>query len=145
MEDIGDRLIKIAEYMGVSKASDFSKATGFSHQVSSNYLKKNRKPNAEAIVKIKQTFNNIDMNWFVTGNGNMFVSEGNSLKGESVQEIARYLFNNNEELMQNSLFREYIKSNITLLNIEEEQKRLEENRSKIKQEIESKFSKKIKR
>ncbi|UAB85012.1 transcriptional regulator [Zunongwangia sp. SCSIO 43204] len=71
MGDINSRLIELADKYNISKASEFAEKTGFNHQTASNYLKGRRTPNAEALAVIKQKFDNIDLNWLITGEGEM--------------------------------------------------------------------------
>jgi len=71
MGDINSRLAKYAEKHDVSKASVFAEKTGFNHQTASNYLNGRRKPNAEALAQIKQTFGDINLTWLITGEGDM--------------------------------------------------------------------------
>lgn len=70
MNEFNKRILEVAEYYGITKPVDFAKKTGFSHQVSSNYLKGERTPTAEALLKIKQTFD-INADWLLTGQGTM--------------------------------------------------------------------------
>ncbi len=70
MEKINSRILQIADYYNIKKAADFSKKTGFSHQVASNYLKGTRVPNAEALAVIKQVFD-VSADWLLTGEGEM--------------------------------------------------------------------------
>ncbi len=67
MSTFNERIIQIAEHYGVNKPSKFSKATGFSHQVASNYLKSAQKPSVDALQKIQLCFDSIDPNWLLTG------------------------------------------------------------------------------
>jgi len=71
MNEFSQRINQIADYYGVTKASEFAKKTGFSHQTASNYLKGVRIPTAESIKTIKQVFDKIDANWLLTGKGDM--------------------------------------------------------------------------
>ena len=77
MNCFNERIAQIADYFGVAKPSDFAKKTGFSHQVASNYLKGERTPTVEALMKIKQTFD-VDANWLLTGEGEMHTSFNNT-------------------------------------------------------------------
>lgn len=67
---------------------------------------------------------------------NTISHEFNKHAKESVLEITRFLFENNNELMKNVVFREYIKSNIELLEIEKEEKSLEEKKKIAQNKIE---------
>lgn len=71
MMEIYERVKEIAEYYRVSKPSEFAKKTGFSHQVSSNYLKGNRNPTRESINTILVAFPEINSDWLLAGIGPM--------------------------------------------------------------------------
>ncbi len=75
MNTLNERIIRIAEHYGVNKPSKFSKATGFSHQVASNYLKSVQKPSVDALQKIQLCFDQIDSAWLLTGKGNMLLED----------------------------------------------------------------------
>lgn len=74
MNDINKRILQVADYYEVSKPIDFAKKTGFSHQVSSNYLKGDRIPTVEALIRIKQVFD-LSTDWLLTGDGEMLKKE----------------------------------------------------------------------
>ncbi len=71
MDKINDRIIELAKHYGVNKASDFSRSTGLSHQVSSNYLKGLKKPSVDALEKIQTSFDSLNPMWLLTGQGEM--------------------------------------------------------------------------
>lgn len=73
MNDFFSRFTQFTEYYGVNKASELSKKTGLQHQTVSNYLK-GRKPDADSLAIIQQTFENLDMCWLLTGKGQMLKS-----------------------------------------------------------------------
>jgi len=61
---------------------------------------------------------------------------------EEISEIIRFLHEKNDLLMESRIFRQYIGSNIDLLEIEKEEKDLEEKKKKIKEAIIEKFASK---
>jgi transcriptional regulator with XRE-family HTH domain len=75
MNEFNERIIQIADYYSVTRASDFSRKTGFSHQTASNYLKGSRIPTAESLKIIKQVFDLINAEWLLTGKGEMIRTE----------------------------------------------------------------------
>lgn len=81
MNDVNKRILQVADYYGVSKPIDFAKKTGFSHQVSSNYLKGDRMPTVEALIKIKQVFD-LNSDWLLTGKGEMLKKENTAFNKE---------------------------------------------------------------
>lgn len=87
MSDFNERIIQIADYYGVKKASEFAKKTGFSHQVASNYLKSTKNPSVEALKRIQLCFDKINPGWLLTGSGDMVLSD-NNLDADSVYNIS---------------------------------------------------------
>ena len=75
MSELSERLNKIAEYYNLNNYSDFAKKTGLSHQTASNYLKGKQKPDAEKLAKIKQSFESVNGDWLLTGEGDMLKSD----------------------------------------------------------------------
>ena len=72
MVGFNDRIIAIAKHYNLLKPADFARRTGFSHQVASNYLKKLKKPSADALEKIQLCFDSVNSEWLLTGKGEMF-------------------------------------------------------------------------
>jgi len=68
---ISKRIKQIFDYKGFSKYSEFAEATGLSHQVASNYIKGKQKPDPDKLAKIQQSFDEINAEWLLTGNGEM--------------------------------------------------------------------------
>ena len=121
MGDICSRLNDIAKHYNLSKYSDFAKTTGLSHQSASNYLKGKQKPDIDKLSIIKQSFDIISSDWLLTGRGEMLISESTPhLSTDSIIDLTEYLFDHNETLMTDPLFRKYIESNIITLEIERE-------------------------
>jgi transcriptional regulator with XRE-family HTH domain len=85
MNEFNNRIVQIADYYKLSRASDFAKKTGFSHQTASNYLKGERIPTAESLKTIQQTFDKINADWLLTGRGSM-------LKGLRTTDVLGNLF-----------------------------------------------------
>jgi len=75
MSDIYERVEQLADYYRVSKPSEFAKITGFSHQVSTNYLKGKRNPTREALTTIMKVFPEINSDWLLTGRGEMLKND----------------------------------------------------------------------
>ena len=51
----------------------FSEISGIPYRSVQNYLRNEREPNVEALIKLKETMN-IDINWLLTGEGKMYRS-----------------------------------------------------------------------
>jgi hypothetical protein len=88
----------------------------------------------DKIEKIIEKYPNINLNWLLTGQGEMLVSTTN-LSTDSITDVVGYLMENNDTLIADPLFREYVKSNLEILEIEREQDKLEKKKQVIKDQI----------
>ena len=117
------RLNQIFKHYKMSKYSEFAEKTGLSHQVSSNYLKGKQKPDAEKLSKIIQSFDEINAEWLITGNGEMIKKDDNGLNDEEknvlnkitedykkidIENLVRFISENDDELMKNPIYNNYI-------------------------------------
>ena len=75
MNDFFFRFTQFAEYYSVIKPSELAKKTGMTHQSASNYLKNKGNPSIEVINQIKMAFPKLNINWLLTGNGEMLLDE----------------------------------------------------------------------
>lgn len=75
MNEFSVRINQIADFYGVKRPADFAKKAGFSHQTSSNYLSGKRIPTADSLKSIKQTFDQINAGWLLTGEGEMLKTD----------------------------------------------------------------------
>jgi phage repressor protein C with HTH and peptisase S24 domain len=75
MKDINIRLREIAKYYGLVSYAKFAESTGLSHQTASNYLKGKQKPDIDKLSQIKQSFDEVNADWLLTGNEPMLKSE----------------------------------------------------------------------
>lgn len=83
MKTINDRIRTVAKYYGITSFAKFAKRTGLSHQTASNYLKGKQKPDIDKLSKIKQSFDDIDANWLLTGEGYMLRAKKTALKSSN--------------------------------------------------------------
>ena len=74
-----ERLIKLLDFHNVRKASDFSKICGFNHQTALNYMNGNSFPTYDKMLAIKNNFENVDLNWLISGEGSMILGRDNTL------------------------------------------------------------------
>lgn len=74
MENITQRLSIIIEKLENGNASRFAKNAKIIPGTLHNYLK-GRSPNIEAIINIRDAYN-INVDWLLTGEGDMFINEG---------------------------------------------------------------------
>jgi transcriptional regulator with XRE-family HTH domain len=71
---INKRIFQILDYKGVSRYK-FSKKTGISEAVLLNLYKGKNKPSIDFIEKLLLYYTEIDLNWLLTGEGEMFKEE----------------------------------------------------------------------
>jgi phage repressor protein C with HTH and peptisase S24 domain len=66
METIGNRIKSVLERHSITQKK-FAEDLGISEVAVSNYMKKDRVPNTDVLLKIKQLFEDVDLNWLLTG------------------------------------------------------------------------------
>ncbi len=96
---VNERLIQLMDYYKLN-GNAFAKQIDSSASVIHNVIKGNSKgiktkPSFELLEKILSSFNNIDANWLLKGEGNMFISENENPKKNNSVEKNEY-FNNLE-------------------------------------------------
>jgi len=139
LSPIKERIVFYLENQGVKK-SIFFKKTGIS---ASNFkgLGAKSELGGDKIVKIITVFENINPAWLLTGEGNMLKEDSSNqnakalLHKEDINYTIRYLVDHNEELMQEELFRQYIKGNIKFLESEKEKVKYTEEMNKLREVI----------
>ena len=75
---------------------EFSEISTIPYRSIQNYLRNEREPNVEALIKLKDTMN-IDINWLLTGEGKMFRCLPNDELTEKEQALI-----NHYRMMSNS-------------------------------------------
>lgn len=91
MDTIGKRLKFIIEQRNQSQG-EFAKILNLPRQIISNYVNDLSKPNYDVLFKLYKDLN-INLNWFITGEGSMF----NQTPNEALKEELRKEF---EELLK---------------------------------------------
>lgn len=87
--NISDRLNQLIELEKLN-IKDFAEQCDIPYRSMYNYVRGEREPNLEALSKISQTFN-VDLNWLITGNGEIFKGISNELfSAEENQLIEHY-------------------------------------------------------
>ncbi|KZS41873.1 hypothetical protein AWE51_00055 [Aquimarina aggregata] len=92
----------------------------------------------EAIV---EKYPDLDLKWLLTGKGEMLSSQNDPFI--STEILTKYLFENNAELIKSPIFREYINSNIDILQLEKKQQELEEKKNRVKEAMLKKLNNKL--
>ncbi len=77
-EEILNRLRTVFDYKGIKKASDLQHLMDFNHTTASNYYNGKQLPDLEKLSTIAQTWEDINIHWILTGNGNMLDTGGSS-------------------------------------------------------------------
>lgn len=138
MSEIFLRIKQLAEHYGVTKPSEFAKKTGFSHQTATNYLKGLRTPNTAAFEIIQQSFDGLNIDWLLTGRGEMLKADKGNANAvaddtqntyktmadvNAALDLARETIRNQERIINNH---EYLieKAEQLIKYLEEENKRL---------------------
>ena len=67
---ISERLKQVVEAKSLN-IKEFSEISTIPYRSIQNYLRNEREPNVEALIKLKDTMN-ININWLLTGEGKMF-------------------------------------------------------------------------
>lgn len=113
---IVDRILNFIEYKGLSK-NKFYKETGLSN----GFLDKVKDIGCSKLELILNTYPEISIEWLLTGKGNM-LKEANSkdLSNINIVELLEYLLNNNDQLLKDESFRNYIRMNMEYLTADEE-------------------------
>jgi transcriptional regulator with XRE-family HTH domain len=71
--DFSERLRVFLKEKGINRPSEFASVCGFNHQTATNYFKGIREPTLSQIDKISQGFKDLNLQWLITGKGNMFL------------------------------------------------------------------------
>ncbi len=79
------RLRLIIEHFG-GNATKFSEQSGITYRSLQNYLRNEREPNSEAYLKLAQM--GININWLLTGQGEMFIGNQVTEQALNPQETA---------------------------------------------------------
>ncbi len=67
-----DRILRISEFYGYSSIPELAKALGYSSPEKLYRLKKeNAKPSVDILQDLSNKFEDLDLNWFITGNGSL--------------------------------------------------------------------------
>jgi phage repressor protein C with HTH and peptisase S24 domain len=66
MDTIGERIKSVLVRHSVTQKK-FAEDLGITEVAVSNYMNKDRVPNTEVLIKIKQLFNDVDLNWLLIG------------------------------------------------------------------------------
>lgn len=103
---INDRLKLLIEALGFSSLNQFDKAIGVSRNVTNSIIGQQKSmPGAAFLIKIKTQFPNINLDWLLMGNGDMFSTPKDDYKKllEEKENLAQENSSLKNEL-QGSLF-----------------------------------------
>ncbi len=79
---MNDRLKQVIDYYNITPYA-FSQKIGVSEGTVRKILSQNTTIRSDNLVKISQTFTDIDLHWLITGQGHMFLSEREHIKQEA--------------------------------------------------------------
>lgn len=92
---ISERLKQVIEDKNLNIKA-FSEISGIPYRSIQNYLRNEREPNVEALIKLKEAMN-IDINWLLTGEGGMYHSlPNNELEAKEQALINHYRMMSND-------------------------------------------------
>lgn len=98
---------RIKEFIDYNKISisKFEKTIQTSDGTIRNAIKKRSEISSKWLLIISEVYPELNMNWLITGNGNMIGEFKNkSLKDFSIEEITTYIFKNKEEFKNNAIY-----------------------------------------
>ena len=133
---------QLIEYEKITQ-KEFSEKIDVRQQYVNKLINGNVGMGASIIRKIAVQYPNVNLRWLLGFPGeDMFIDKEGGSGGTAsykIESIIRYLYENNDVLLEDSLFREFIRSNIEVLNIEKEQEALEEKKAEIKATLQEKL------
>jgi bacteriophage CI repressor helix-turn-helix domain len=92
---ISERLKQVIEDKNLNIKA-FSEISGIPYRSIQNYLRNEREPNVEALIRLKEAIN-IDINWLLTGEGKMYRNLPNDeLKAKEQALINHYRIMSND-------------------------------------------------
>ncbi|MEM9687236.1 MAG: helix-turn-helix transcriptional regulator [Bacteroidota bacterium] len=122
---------------------EFSDKIGVKQQYINKIINGNVGLGASILKKIAVHYPNVNIRWLLGFPGEQMLmdKEGGAIgiASYTAEGIVRYLFENNDRLLENPMFREFVKSNIEVLNIEKAQESLEQKKAKIKATLQEKL------
>ena len=114
----------------------FSDKIGVKQQYINKIVNGNVGMGASILRKIAVHYPNVNLRWLLGFPGEEMLidrkDKANGIASYTIGGIVRYLFENNDRLLKDPMFRELIKSNIEVLNIENEQETLTEKKAEVK-------------
>jgi len=116
MDELNKRVIQIMESMAISK-SQFALDLGISLPVLTHISSGRNKPSLDLIIRILHIYKNIDVNWLLFGQGNMYASETKKIDLQveleqmlqEAKKLAATIQSLNEVIKYNNIFINEIK------------------------------------
>ena len=112
-----DRLKKISKEKGFKSINSFAlEGLGYKSSEKLNRLKKEHaKPSADIIIDIANTFEDININWLLTGKGDMYFKNTHITDNQKLDKLSKEEFdvihkaiqNYENELMEDTLFKKW--------------------------------------
>lgn len=114
----------------------FSDKIGVKQQYINKIVNGNVGMGASILRKIAVHYPNVNLRWLLGFPGEEMLidrkDKASGIASYTIESIVRYLFENNDRLLENPMFRELIKNNIEVLHIENEQETLTEKKAEVK-------------
>ncbi|WP_172914063.1 helix-turn-helix domain-containing protein [Capnocytophaga canis] len=134
-----ERILKILEYSGLNK-KQFAEKIQITSVGLNNYIHQDRIPTTEILINIKHAFNNISIDWLLTGQGKMLLK--GVLENQNIDMISEEKKIIQQKILHIERENELLKENCELLKQNNELLRNENNR--IREEIAKQEQKKAK-
>lgn len=121
-----DRLMQVAEYKGIKSVTQLAvNVLGYKSPEKINRLKKEgTKPSYDIIVDITTHFEDINIVWLLTGNGNMFTAKGSGSSKETNAAKLDYIIKQNQKII------DYFDEYDIIRSIEEAKRRIQDDMDK---------------
>lgn len=122
--EVSERISLIIEHYNENK-STFSKRIGLTNTVTiGRLINEKRNPSFDLLHRISKTFPEINTRWLLTGEGVMIQQGvGFELEDLDINQLLRVLLDKNNDLLDNDSFRNYIRTNMEYLMVDEEREK----------------------
>lgn len=122
--EVSERISLIIEHYNENK-STFSKRIGLTNTVTiGRLINEKRNPSFDLLYRISKTFPEINTRWLLTGEGVMIQQGvGFELEDLDINQLLRVLLDKNNDLLDNDSFRNYIRTNMEYLMVDEEREK----------------------
>ncbi|TSE08787.1 hypothetical protein [Aquimarina algiphila] len=94
----------------------------------------------DKLESIVENYPDLNLKWLLAGKGSM-IEDTQKVSHEDLEELTKFLYENNSELMKNENYRLLMEKNVALLNLEKEKENLSKEEEEIKKMIKESINK----